>query len=120
MYPAITETAVDTDSVKQVDARNLSTTALVNKLMRESIATIENDNRTKNGMIGTGHFFNPITFFQNRFNSISETHYSDSQNYRDEIQGLIDLQIRTMVSNTLNSVKVDKGSFLDYHEALSQ
>ena len=65
------------------------------------------------------NLFNPVILFQNRFNSISETHYDDYEKYRGEIQALIDKQIRVMVHDNWNAVEVDKEKFQEYVEELS-
>ena len=119
LFPEIVDSPVAKDSTKRNGAYNNSASALVNELMKKSIAPIEADNRAKNELVRTSYWFNPITFFHNRFNTISQTHYNDYQNYRDKIQTLIDRQIQTMVLDTWNDVKVDKRKYVLYHEILN-
>ncbi|MEM7104724.1 MAG: hypothetical protein AAF502_16425 [Bacteroidota bacterium] len=118
LFPEIVDSPVASDEKKRNQAMNRSAAGLVNEMMKESIAPIEADNNSKNKMIKASYLFNPVTFFQNRFNTICQTHYDDYQNYRTEIQTLIDKQIRTMVLDMWNDVKVDKPKFNEYHEML--
>ncbi|MEL6864070.1 MAG: hypothetical protein AAFP19_06615 [Bacteroidota bacterium] len=118
LFPEIVNSPIAKDSVQRDEAYSSSSSALVNALMKSSIAPIEADNDSKNKLISSTYWFNPITFFQNRFNSIAQTHYNNYQRYRDEIQTLIDHQIRIMVLDTWYAVEVDKKKYLEYQELL--
>jgi len=120
MFPEIVDSPVARDSTKHALARNRSASALANELKKASISLLEADNQAKNERIRSTYCFNPITFFQNRLNAVSETHYDDYQAYRDQIQSSIDRQIRTMVLDTWNAVEVDKEQYLAYHKILTQ
>ena len=120
LFPEILNSPVAQDSTQKSEAYEISSTGLVNELMKNSIEPIEADNKTKNDLVRSSYAFNPITFFQNRFNSISETHYDDYQNYRTEIQSLIDKQVRTLVMDTWGNVEVSKDKFQEYIQTLSQ
>jgi ABC-2 type transport system permease protein len=120
MFPEIVDSPVARDSTKHALARNRSASALANELKKASISLLEADNQAKNERIRSTYWFNPIAFFQNRLNAVSETHYDDYQAYRDQIQTLIDKQIRTMVLDTWNAVEVDKEQYLAYHKILTQ
>ena len=119
LYPEITNSPIINNPEKVNYAIRETTIALVNKLSKEFIKHIETDNNLKNNMIEKSFFFNPISFFQNRFNSICETHYYNYQTYRNEIQTLIDKQIHTLVIDTWNDIKIDKERFDKYHEKFS-
>ncbi|MEM6803655.1 MAG: DUF3526 domain-containing protein, partial [Bacteroidota bacterium] len=69
---------------------NESATALSNELVKKSIKGIEARNERRNQLIRLSYWFNPLTFMQNKLNQLSETHYEDYKNYRDEIQVMID------------------------------
>ncbi len=118
LFPEIVDSPVARDSTKRNLAMNRSSSALANELKKSSIGVIEADNQTKNELIRSTYWFNPIAFFQNQLNAISESHYDHYQHYRDQIQRLIDKQIRTMVLDTWNGVKVDKEQFLHYNKNL--
>jgi ABC-2 type transport system permease protein len=119
MFPEIPGSPASKDSAKTVAARNESTTALVNELMKSSITVIEADNQIKNKLIRNSFVVNPVIFFQNRFNTIAQTHFNDYQQYREEIQVLIDKQIRALVIDTWQEVKVDKEKYMEYIQVLS-
>ena len=119
MFPEIEGTPVDEDSARRIIARNQSTTALVNEMMKRSITSIENENRSKNKLIQSFLWVNPIPSFQNSLNKISKSHFDDYQQYRDEIQKVIDKQIRVLVLDTWNDTKVDKIKYLEYNKELA-
>ncbi|MEM6633857.1 MAG: hypothetical protein AAF694_29555, partial [Bacteroidota bacterium] len=120
MFPEILTSPIVQDSAKREEAYSNSSSALVNELTKNSISTIERDNNEKNALITKSYLLNPITFFQNQFNGISQTHYDDYQRFRNEIQQLIDKQIHTMVLDTWNERQVDKAKYLEYHQILSE
>lgn len=114
LFPEISGSPIESDSEKSKSALRESITALTNELKKENIALIEEDNKQKNERIKNSYYVNPITFFQNRFNAISKTHYEDYHHYRNEIQSIIDAQLRMMVIDLWNEVKVDKQRFIEY------
>lgn len=118
MFPEIAESPVAQDSTKRGAAYDDSMYALINELMKNSIVSIEADNKAKNELVRSSYWFNPMTFFQNQFNRIAQTHYDDYQNYRDEIQILVDRQIRVLVLDTWGGKEVDKAQFEEYHQTL--
>ena len=120
LFPGIVKSPVYMDSTKINLAENRSASALVNELKKESIAPIEKENQEKNSMIQATYWFNPLTFFQNKLNQISETHYEDYQQYRKEIQALIDKRTAILVKELWNDTKVDKKKYLEYSEILSE
>ncbi len=119
LFPEIVNSPVANDSTKAYLAMNRSDAALVNELMKKSIALIEADNQEKNKLIRATYWFSPITFFHNQLNAVSHTHYDDYQGYRNEVQALIDSQIRTLILDTWNDVKVDKKKYMEYYQNLS-
>ncbi len=120
LFPEITNSPVYQDSTKIDLARNYSASALINELKKESIQPIEEESREKNRLIKYTYWFNPLTFFQNKLNSISRTHYQDYQTYRDEIQALIDKRTSVLVKELWSDTKVDKEKYLEYNEVLSK
>ena len=119
LFPQIVSSPVYNDSTKVNLARNRSAAALVNELKKASIQPIQAESREKNDLIKSTFWFNPVSFFQNRLNHISETHYNDYQTYRNEIQALIDRRIEALVDGLWNDVKVDKEKYLEYNKLLS-
>ncbi len=119
-YPQIVESKVYKDSTKRTMAMNRSASALVNQLKKESIKLIEADNKEKNAIIKRTFWFNPMSFFQNKFNSISQTHFRDYEAYRQNIQNSVDKSIDVMVLDLWNDVKVDKAKYIEYNKILSE
>jgi len=118
LYPELKNTVLANDSTKQAGLLGFSASALENHFTKEVITSISNENSAKNKLIKATYWFNPLTFFQNQINAIAQTHYDDYENYRREIQQLIDNRIRTMVLDTWNDVKVDKAKYLEYQASL--
>ena len=87
--------------------------------LNKSIQIIEANNKVKNDLIRSTFLYNPITFFQNKFNHISKTHYQHYYDYRDEIQTSIDEQIE-QVLDSWNDVRVDKKRYLNYEKFFSK
>jgi ABC-2 type transport system permease protein len=119
LFPQIENSPLASDSSRIDLLMRQSTSALENQLQIESIRPIEEENLRRNSFIKRTYFFNPITFFHNKFNSISGTHYNDYQDYRNEIQDLVDKQIETAITDTWENKKVDKQRYLEYIEMLS-
>ncbi|MEH0157388.1 hypothetical protein V6R21_24965 [Limibacter armeniacum] len=120
LFPELADSPVAQDAEKAGMMTRRSVPALVNEMMKESIAAIEDDHLEKNRLIRVSFWFNPILFFQNQFNAVSQSHYDDYQTYRNELQELIDQQIQTMVMDIWHEVKVDKTKFLEYKKGLSK
>lgn len=116
LYPSLKQTAIAKDSVRRKKVRRNSTLALINIAMKNAAKNIEEENKSKNELIAKTYWFNPLTFFQNKLNHLSGTHYYDYQTYRNDIQNLVDKQIQLMVLDIWNDVKVDKARYLKYNE----
>lgn len=114
LYPGLVDTKVYLEGTDVDYARGRSTLALVNSLRKSSIEKVEQENEAKNQFIKATFWFNPVSFFQNKFNSIAQTHYDDYQQYRDNIQLKVDDHLKMMVLDTWNAVKVDEGRFTEY------
>lgn len=117
-YPQIVKSRVYGDSTKRKLAMSRTDFALVNGLKKESIEKIEADNEEKNRLVENTFWFNPVSFFQNKFNRISRTHFDDYQKYRHDIQNLVDKQATLLVLDTWNEVTVDKEKYMEYLEVL--
>lgn len=120
LFPEIVNSPVYLDSTTIDLARNQSASALVNELKKESIRPIEDESQEKNSLIQSTYWFNPVSFFQNQFNEIAQTHFDDYQEYRNDIQALIDKRTALLVKELWNDVKVDKEKYVEYNEILSK
>lgn len=120
LFPEIENSPLLKDSTRLPMVIRESTSALENKLKKASILLIEKENQVKNSFIKNTFWFNPVSFFQNRFNAVAQTHFDDYQNYRDEIQALVDTQIRLLVLDMWEDKKVDEQKYLEYYQLLTQ
>lgn len=118
LFPVIANSPVLKNNDKRSTAIEGSTSYLENQLRKVSIQPIEEENQVKNTFISGTFWFNPVSFFHNRFNTISQTHFDNYQNYRNEIQFLIDKQIQLLILEMWNDVKVDKKKYLEYEQKL--
>ena len=115
LFPELEQSVVYTDRVDVGMVRRRTIIALVNELKKKSVLQIEQENENKNMFISSSFVYNPLSFFQNKLNRISNTHYDDYQQYRDEIQLLIDAQINVLVQDMWNSRSVDKARYQEYN-----
>ena len=115
LFPELEQSVVYTDRVDVGMVRRRTIIALVNELKKKSVLQIEQENENKNMFISSSFVYNPLSFFQNKLNRISTTHYDDYQQYRDEIQLLIDAQINVLVQDMWNSRSVDKTRYQEYN-----
>lgn len=120
LYPSLKKLEMEKNSVQSKRDHRNTLRALVNKAMKNATKTIEQDNVQKNNLITKTYWFNPITFFQNRLNKLSKTHYNDYQEYRNKIQDLIDVRLQTMVLDIWNKVDVDKQKYIEYTKKLNK
>jgi ABC-2 type transport system permease protein len=116
LYPALKQTKIAHDTIGIVKTRRASKIALVNTAMKMAIFEFESENKSRNKLVETTYWINPITYFQNKLNHSSKTHYDDYHTYRKDIQYLIDKRIETMVLDIWNDVKVDKSKYLNYNK----
>ncbi|TXD83620.1 hypothetical protein ESY87_08265 [Subsaximicrobium wynnwilliamsii] len=115
LYPDLKETKTFRDTTIVKNDRGYSTDALVNIEMKNATKGIEADNYAKNKLVETTYWFNPVTYFQNKLNKLTSTHYEDYESYRNEIQKSVDNRLETMVFDIWNNVEVDKLRYLEYN-----
>lgn len=120
LLPELKESKLANDTTKRLMLRNYSASALANQMVKEVTEPIAKENQDKNAIIRQSYWFNPLTFFQNQFNVIAQTHYQDYETYRKDIQGLVDKRISIMISDIWNDVKVDKQKYMEYNQNLSR
>ena len=119
LLPELKESKLANDTTKRLMLRNYSASALANQMVKEVTEPIAKENQDKNAIIRQSYWFNPLTFFQNQFNVIAQTHYQDYETYRKDIQGLVDKRISIMISDIWNDVKVDKEKYVEYNKIFS-
>ena len=102
------------DSLKVKAALSQSIPALVNGLKKNKIGIVENEIQSKIEFVNKFKIINPIVFFQNRINFLSETHYDNYKAYRNDIQTLIDKQIDVLIKDLWSGRKVDENRYKEY------
>ncbi len=119
LFPTIQDGKLAQDSTKRVMLRNYSASGLANDLVMKSTRAVVQESHEKNRLIRKTYWYNPVTFFQNKLNALSQTHFDDYETYRQSIQQLVDKRINMMVTDLWNGVTVDKEKYLEYNQNLS-
>ncbi len=119
LYPQISNSPVAKNSTKIQMVRMFSTSGLANQMMKEATGPIVKENGAKNTLIQQSYLFSPVTFFQNKFNSISKTHYNDYEDFRNGIQHLVEKRIERVVVDSWGEVVVDKDKYEAYYQLLN-
>ncbi|WP_225035508.1 hypothetical protein [Winogradskyella sp. SM1960] len=119
LYPNLKDTKVAQENITVSRLRRLSTSALINVEMKKATKSIEEENKSKNKLISKTYWFNPISYFQNKLNQLSNTHYNDYETYRNNIQESVDKRNELKVFEIWNNIKVDKEKYLEYNATLS-
>jgi ABC-2 type transport system permease protein len=112
LFPENNRDAFLTDDIKY-----FSVNALFNEELKNQGQQIEEENNIRNQMVRNTYWFNPITFFQNKINDLSETHYNDYQRYRASVQNTIDNSAGYLVVDTWIALELDKTRYLEYLES---
>ena len=114
IYPQIENGSIMNDSLKVKSALSQSIPALVNSIKKNNIGIVEKEIRSKIDFVNKFNIINPIVFFQNKINFLSETHYDNYKAYRNEIQFLIDKQINVLIEDIWSGRKVDENRYAEY------
>ena len=113
-FPNLQTTLYATDTSMNKAIINRSLSGLVNILNKDVARTIEWSSEKKNKFIKSYSVLNPITFFQNEINILTDTDYYAYKKYRDDIQVMIDKKINLILQDTWNEVSVDKEKYIQY------
>ena len=92
---------------------------LVNQMNISAANLIEEQNNDKNKIIRSSYFFNPVTYTQNLWNSITETDYNSYRKFRLNIQNSIDKRNDLIIYESWNDYKVDKDKYMLYLKDLT-
>ena len=118
IYPDLESTkhAQDT-SIDRTVVRNCMS-AIVNQLNIAAINKIEQQNDEKNSLIKKTYWFNPLSFFQNKWNTITSTDYDSYKNYRNYIQSNINDRLELLTFECWDDKKVVNITFYEYLNVL--
>ena len=81
---------------------------------KDVIVKIENQNQLKNSFIKSTYWFNPISCYLNKWNSLTSTDYESYYNFRKKIQEDIDKKMKLMVYECWDEKSVNKLVFEQY------
>jgi len=114
IYPDLIKTEHGQNTLADEEIINNTVTAIVNQLNKTAIEKIEKQNEIKNKFIVSSYWYNPISFVQNKWNSLTATDYNAYQDYRNNVQKSIDKKNELLVFECWNKKKVDKEIFQNY------
>lgn len=120
MYPELTLIKDSTKNSMNSYKKRYSARAILNTLLKDNSVIIENENFAKNQLVKQTYWFNPVTYFQNKLNLATQTHYTNYQDYRNKIQTKIDKKIKLMLVDIWKETNIDKEKYLDYAKQLNQ
>ena len=112
LYPKLKETKHGKDTLIDEEILGNSSSALVNDLMKKTALTIENNNEEKNRFIRNSFWINPVSFFQNKINSLADNDYYAYKEFRVHIQAMIDKKIDILLFDCWNKETINKGKYL--------
>jgi hypothetical protein len=118
-FPALRQSVHFSDTTIDDEIINNSVSYLVNNMMKETTRKIEALHEEKNSFIRKMYFINPVGFFQNKLNEITDTDYYSFQLFRNEIQDRIDRKVSLIVSESWNKVVVDSVRYQQYLKELN-
>lgn len=118
IFPALTNTQHGKDSITDESIVSNTVSAIINQMNKKAIDKIEQQNDSKNNLITATYWFNPVSYFQNRWNSITDTDYNAYKMYRSDVQKAIDKKIELLVFECWDKKKVDKVTYENYIKTL--
>ena len=114
LYPDLSQTIHGNENEIDSEIIANSVSALVNELNKKAIAKIDNENNLKNKLIASFNWFNPVIFFQNKWNSITSSDYNSYYQYRMLVQEKIDKRLRFLVFELWNRKVLSKDDYKIY------
>ena len=120
IYPNLNSTSHAKDtSVNRTVVRN-TMSAIVNKLNTNAIGKIEQQNNFKNNLIVSTYWYNPVSYFQNKWNAITCSDYHAYSKFRNDIQRKIDDRLELLVFECWDNKTVDLKKYNSYLKILRQ
>ena len=118
IYPDLDTTKQGKDSVINRKIVRNSMSAIVNEININAINVIEHLNDSKNNLIKKSYWFNPVSFFQNKWNNVTSTDYDSYKDYRNDIQYSINNKIELLTFDCWNERKVSAKRYEQYLKIL--
>ena len=113
-FPVLKSSVYAQDTIINKGIINRSISGLVNILNKKAAGKIEKESELKNNFVRSTLLLNPIMYFQNKINEVSEADYYAYRLYRENIQNSIDKKIELILRDTWNKEEVDKERYIEY------
>ena len=113
-FPVLKSSVYAQDTTINKGIVNRSISGLVNILNKKAAGKIEKESELKNNFVRSTLLLNPIMYFQNKINEVSEADYYAYRLYRENIQNSIDKKIELILRDTWNKEEVDKERYIEY------
>lgn len=117
--PDLGNTTYAKDTLLNTALVNNTASAVANHIIKPVSNDIETRMEEKNQAIQSFYIVNPIGFFMNKFNAFAQTDFYSYQDFRREIQAMIDAKTSHMAIDTWNYVVVDKEKYKEYLNTFS-
>ena len=114
IYQDLAKTKHGKDSIINEDIVSNTVSAIINQMNKKAIDAIEQQNEKKNELIRASYWFNPISYFQNKWNHYTSSDYYAYKSYRTDVQKAIDRKIELLVFECWDRKKVDKATYENY------
>ena len=92
--------------------------AVVNQININAINKIEQQNNSKNQLIISSYWFNPVSYFQNEWNALTSTDYNSYKDYRNDIQYAINNKLELLAFECWDERKVSSQLYNKYLKKL--
>lgn len=119
-YPKLVNTKQGKDTSMNEEIMGYSASALANQLMVNATAKIEAKQEQKNRFIQNTYWINPVSLFQNKINQMAGTDYYAYQDYRKQIQQLINQKIEIILMASWNKDSINQVTYSKYLGALAK
>ena len=113
-FPVLKSSLYAQDTTINKGIINRSISGLVNILNKKAAGKIEKESELKNNFVRSTLLLNPVMYFQNKINEVSEADYYAYRLYRENIQNSIDKKIELILRDTWNKEEVDKKRYIEY------
>jgi ABC-2 type transport system permease protein len=114
IYPSLANTKHGRDSIADGKIVDNTVSALINQMNKTAINKIESQNDAKNSFITSSYWLNPITWFQNKWNNLTQSDYYAYKIYRNNLQQKIDQKIELLVFDSWEKKTIDKKTYEKY------
>lgn len=113
-FPILKSSVYAQDTTINKGIINRSISGLVNILNKKAAEKIEKESELKNNFVSSTLLLNPIMYFQNKINELSNADYYAYRLYRESIQNSIDKKIELILRDTWNKEEVNKERYIEY------